>query len=137
MPPSAGAVGGEITHFNLHSCFADVGLCTPFVENTPGLSTHNPVLTGTLDADGDATFEQDLILDEGLFTVIAHARWIDSSGLQRDMARARSVNVEASTDECATVRRVSACVSAGVTADTVFADWMTLNTACSLEKVPR
>ena len=38
----------EIPHFNLHSCFADIGLCTPFISNTPELSTHTAVHSGFL-----------------------------------------------------------------------------------------
>ena len=36
--------GGKyhIVHTNLHSCFSSAGVCTPFVSNTPGLSTHTP-----------------------------------------------------------------------------------------------
>jgi len=32
----------EITHANVHSCVATVGFCSPFIGNTPGLSTHSP-----------------------------------------------------------------------------------------------
>jgi hypothetical protein len=27
----------DVPHANIHSCFATVGFCTPFVANTPGL----------------------------------------------------------------------------------------------------
>jgi len=32
----------EIYHANVHSCVATVGFCSPFISNTPGLSTHSP-----------------------------------------------------------------------------------------------
>jgi hypothetical protein len=32
----------EIYHANVHSCVATVGFCSPFIGNTPGLSTHSP-----------------------------------------------------------------------------------------------
>ena len=84
----------SIAHFNLHSCNDNVGLCTPFIKDTPGLSTHSAVKTGTLSADGVGQFVSDVSLDEGVYTVIAHARWFDAHGLQHDMARARKIVVE-------------------------------------------
>ena len=84
----------SIAHFNLHSCNDNVGLCTPFVKNTPGLSTHSAVKTGTLGADGVGHFVSDVSLDQGVYTVIAHARWFDQHGLKHDMARARKIVVQ-------------------------------------------
>ena len=84
----------SIAHFNLHSCNDNVGLCTPFVKNTPGLSTHSAVKTGTLSVDGVGHFVSDVSLDQGVYTVIAHARWFDVHGLKHDMARARKIVVQ-------------------------------------------
>ena len=37
--PSALNATDDIPHANIHSCLRTVGFCTPFVSNTPGLST--------------------------------------------------------------------------------------------------
>eukprot|EP00873_Tetraselmis_striata_P044856 jgi/Tetstr1/465120/TSEL_009843.t1 len=72
-PP--GGMPAEITHANIHSCFSRIGTCTPFVEDTPGLSTHTSADTALLDADGYAAFSADLELEAGLYTIIAHLRF--------------------------------------------------------------
>ena len=84
----------SIAHFNLHSCTDHVGLCTPFVKQSPDLSTHSAVQTGVFSTGGDAQFVQDLSLDEGIYTVIAHARWFDIHGVKHDVARARKIVVQ-------------------------------------------
>ena len=41
----------DVDHANLHSCELNVGFCTPFVANTPGLATHSEISTGSFDDD--------------------------------------------------------------------------------------
>jgi len=80
-----------IPHANIHSCERNVGFCTPFVANTPGLSTHSTALTGTLTTVGtteSTSFTSEVQLDAGQYTIIAHCRWYDTSGAQHNMARA-------------------------------------------------
>eukprot|EP00961_Rhodomonas_salina_P079463 1067710-Rhodomonas_salina.3 len=64
----------EVPHANIHSCIASRGACTPFVANTPGLSTHTPALTGDFEA-GKATFEGSVKLDMDTYIIIAHIRF--------------------------------------------------------------
>eukprot|EP00966_Prymnesium_polylepis_P063107 1464896-Prymnesium_polylepis.1 len=37
----------RLPHANIHSCLRHVGFCTPFVANTPELSTHSQAQSGT------------------------------------------------------------------------------------------
>lgn len=63
----------HIPHANIHSCLRDVGACTPFVANTPGLATHTSAITKTM-TKGQATFESSVNLELGKYTIIAHTR---------------------------------------------------------------
>jgi len=67
--------GHHVPHANIHSCVAEKGACTPFVANTPGLSTHTPAQKGLMDASGRALFSTEVQLAPGNFILIAHARF--------------------------------------------------------------
>ena len=69
---------GEFTvpHANIHSCPTSAGACTPFVANSPGLSTHTAAEKLVLDAHGDTMeFKSDVELTPGEYTIIAHYRF--------------------------------------------------------------
>ena len=124
----------DIPHANIHSCFSNIGFCTPFVKNTPGLSTHTSAQVGNFTAIGAQVkqpimpyyiehtntkyllqiwalamwskwvnyldhifilqFTSEVILDEGLYTVIAHGRvFIDDGAIKYDIARALKLEV--------------------------------------------
>ena len=84
--PSSRAPVGTIPHANVHSCLRDVGFCTPFVSNTPGLATHSAALTAQL-SPNEATITSEVKLDPGQYTVIIHGRWFDTAGLRHDNER--------------------------------------------------
>jgi len=68
----------DIPHSNLHSCPSDKGACTPFVGNTPGLSTHTPSSLGNLSVDGvyvSEIFDANVKLSADRYTIIAHNRF--------------------------------------------------------------
>lgn len=65
----------HVPHANIHSCIASGGACTPFVSNSPGLSTHTEALIGSLDADGRGSFSSAVQLTEEQYTIIAHVRF--------------------------------------------------------------
>lgn len=73
---------GAVIHANIHSCLRNVGGCTPFVSNTPGLSTHTAALTGEMSGD-TALLATTVSLEakEGPpaayqgYTIIAHSRF--------------------------------------------------------------
>ena len=92
--PAGRDPAGPIPHANVHSCLRDVGFCTPFVANQPGLATHSAALQSTL-SQGTASFTSAVRLDPGQYTVIIHGRWFDGSGLKHDMARATIRDVAA------------------------------------------
>lgn len=75
----------KVSHSNIHSCLTGRGACTPFVGNTPGLSTHTAAMTGNLTTvDGHFLldrFATEMKLSAGSYTVIAHTRFFmwDSS----------------------------------------------------------
>ena len=71
VPPSRGVVDAAVPHANLHSCLRNNIFCTPFVANTPTLATHAPALSGTLNANGDADFENLNQLAANQYTIIA------------------------------------------------------------------
>lgn len=74
----AGNVLGEYTvpHANIHSCPTSAGACTPFVANSPGLSTHTAAEKLLLDTYGDTMeFASAVELDPGEYTIIAHYRF--------------------------------------------------------------
>ena len=66
-----------VNHVNLHSCMANIGFCTPFVANSPGLSTHSVAQQVPLDANNTVDVLATLLLEAGSYTIIAHARWYD------------------------------------------------------------
>jgi hypothetical protein len=68
--------GFDISHANLHSCFASVTACTPSIADTPGLSTHTVSQTENVDGRGGADFTTSMSqLPPGEYTVIAHIRF--------------------------------------------------------------
>ena len=97
--PSARCPSDSVPHANVHSCRRTVGFCTPFVSNTPGLATHTASRSGTLKVDSNsdhtASFESQVKLDAGGYTMIAHGRWFDCRGAKHDMARAVFRDVQA------------------------------------------
>jgi hypothetical protein len=82
----------DIIHSNVHSCLKTAGFCTPFIANQPGLSTHSPAKKADLfffDGERMATFENDVVLAAGLYTVIAHGRvFVEGGSVKYDVARA-------------------------------------------------
>eukprot|EP00636_Phaeomonas_parva_P017466 CAMPEP_0118872924 /NCGR_PEP_ID=MMETSP1163-20130328/14933_1 /TAXON_ID=124430 /ORGANISM="Phaeomonas parva, Strain CCMP2877" /LENGTH=593 /DNA_ID=CAMNT_0006808163 /DNA_START=108 /DNA_END=1889 /DNA_ORIENTATION=+ len=62
----------EIPHTNLHACSSNVGFCTPMISNDGTLSTHSPTQTGNFTGTPVGV---DLSLEEGVYTIIAHARF--------------------------------------------------------------
>lgn len=76
-----------VPHSNVHSCIRSRGACTPFVSNTPGLSTHTPELrgNGTFVSGGDVlleTFDTTVTLPEDEYTIILHGRFYIRDTLQ-------------------------------------------------------
>jgi len=65
----------HIPHANIHSCRAEVGPCTPFVEDTPRLSTHTPENKANLSGNGTLALAADVNLLPGKYTVIVHFRF--------------------------------------------------------------
>ena len=100
----------DVPHSNLHSCLAEVGFCTPFVSNTPGLSTHSPALVDNFQPDQsrgetwmNLTFRETLQLDAASYTIIAHARYftIEAGALVKyDMAQAVVRRVDPPIEIC-------------------------------------
>ena len=85
----------DIPHANIHSCVSTVGFCTPFVSNTPGLSTHTPALSGDVEYTSDGIYTVDFIddmkLEDEQYTIIAHVRVFGEEGgitYKYDMAAA-------------------------------------------------
>lgn len=74
----------QIRHSNLHSCRTSLGACVPNIAVAAGLVTQNPVNYGNF-TDGGKNFTEILKLDEGEWTVIAHARFV-SDHKQYDIA---------------------------------------------------
>jgi len=75
-------------HLNVHSCFSQVSFCSPFVDITPDLATSTPEVDGALIFDDNTTlrarsvgsnlsasYVNELVLDEGTYSVIVHAAW--------------------------------------------------------------
>eukprot|EP00466_Bigelowiella_natans_P006284 jgi/Bigna1/79064/fgenesh1_pg.59_\ len=75
-----GNLAFEIPHANIHSCISSRGACTPFVTNTPGLSTHTEEKQGnlTVDETGVSTirFTSEISLPEEEYVIIAHFRFL-------------------------------------------------------------
>lgn len=76
-----------VPHANIHSCVANVGACTPFVSNTPGLSTHTAAAKGNLTKGTDgvfkATFNAKVNLKNDQYTIIAHTRLLVEDGMAK------------------------------------------------------
>ena len=68
----------EKPHLNIHSCGSSVQFCSPFVQTNAGLATGTPDIGNMLvgKADGLTAINSSLVLDEGRYTVIVHARWV-------------------------------------------------------------
>jgi hypothetical protein len=64
----------HVPHANIHSCIRSVGACTPFVSNTPGLSTHTAASPGNF-KDGKVSFQTNVNLAKQQYTIIAHTRY--------------------------------------------------------------
>ena len=92
--PSGRMPLAAIPHANVHSCVRSVGFCTPFVSNTPGLSTHSAALKGTISATNDVKLESLIKLSAEQYTIIVHGRWFDAAGVKHDMARATFRDVQ-------------------------------------------
>lgn len=101
----------EIPHSNLHSCLTHVGFCTPFVSNTPALSTHSTALVDNFRpdssrSDGDwvnCTFTGSLSLNAASYTIITHVRFFTSEGgvtIQADLAQGLVRTVYQTADVC-------------------------------------
>ena len=79
----------DIPHANIHSCLAKIGFCTPFVGNTPGLSTHTTALNGDFASGGVTTFTNEVSLTADGYTIIAHGRVFVAGGATKyDLAAA-------------------------------------------------
>lgn len=81
----------EIRHSNLHSCLSSIGACTPILSITPGLVSQTSVMGGNF-TDGRKTFQDMLTLSAGMWTVIAHTRFV-SGTTQFDVAIGTRKNV--------------------------------------------
>ena len=73
--------GFDISHANIHSCFASVEECTPSIADTPGLATHTDAQDGNLNRRGSTVFTSKISqLPPGEYTVIAHVRFFLRGG---------------------------------------------------------
>ena len=81
--------GSHVPHSNIHSCITETGACTPFVANTPGLSTHTQAQKGSLDSAGQITFSTDVELVAGRYTVIAHSRFFVNNSLDASLPKTK------------------------------------------------
>merc|ERR1711865_279381 len=91
-----------LPHVNIHSCNADAGACTPFVKNTPGLSTHTAAIKRNLTTThtpGRWSMDETLNvnLPKGSYMMIAHVRFFTSQG-KWDVAYGTPVIVEDEND---------------------------------------
>ena len=74
--------GFDISHANIHSCFASVKECTPSIADTPGLATHTNAQKVNVDQRGEADFTSVISeLPPGEYTVIAHVRFFMEKGV--------------------------------------------------------
>ena len=93
----------DIPHTNVHSCLMSTGFCTPFVEDTPGISTQTTGMTGDFTESGterSASFEAIVELLEGYYTIIVHATVLTDNGdTQYDMAKGMKRSVLISNGE--------------------------------------
>lgn len=75
----------HIPHANIHSCLRSGGACTPFVSNSPGLSTHTPALKSDItvvDGIQQQTFTTNVELETKQYTIIAHTRFFTPSTIE-------------------------------------------------------
>jgi len=95
-PTASGGTLYSFPHANIHSCLRSrVTFCTPFVSNTPELSTHSGSVPRDVDPETNvAQFLSPVVLPPAEYTVIAHTRWYDVNGTKHDMARALFLNFE-------------------------------------------
>ena len=109
--------GFDISHANIHSCFASVKECTPSIVNTPGLATHTNAQRDNVDQRGEADFTSVISqLPPGEYTVIAHVRFfmrkggagsaraVESSGQSQGVSRDGLVQYDAAIGLRRTVR---------------------------------
>ena len=71
----------QIPHANIHSCLTSIaGDCTPFVSNTPELSTHSSALKSNFTGTDklEEFFESTFSLSAASYTMIAHGRFFVS-----------------------------------------------------------
>lgn len=89
-----------ILHANVHSCRDETGTCTPNVAQTPDLVTHTTALTSALPEDTrSVTFNADISLAKGSWTIIAHIRFKTSNTTQYDVAIGTKRNVKVKSEE--------------------------------------
>lgn len=80
----------DIPHSNIHSCFASVGFCTPFISNDGETATHTPEMSGAWSVNNDkqhenyVTFDLNIRLSQASYTIIAHGRFYTDEGLECD-----------------------------------------------------
>jgi hypothetical protein len=105
--PTARMPNRTVPHLNIHTCSRVVGFCTPFLEETPGLVTQSPALMGLLGPSESIPILErnaslsyvavravsDLALPVGDYTLIAHAWWVDETGMRHEVARAFLLDV--------------------------------------------
>jgi len=77
--------GFMLPHVNIHSCLSKIGACTPFIKNTPGLSTHTEavkrdITTTTTPGRWSLSEKMQVTLDAGSYMAIAHVRFFTSAG---------------------------------------------------------
>merc|ERR1712070_800193 len=94
-------------HVNIHSCVSSIGACTPFIKNTPGLSTHTGAVKRNITETSTAgrwTMEEtiDVTLDKGSYMMIGHVRFFTSAG-KHDVAFGLPTQVEDSSDDSALI----------------------------------
>ena len=83
--------GFDISHANVHSCFASVEECTPSIVDTPGLATHTNAQKDNVDQRGEAHFTSKIVqLPPGEYTAIAHVRFFMDKGGGTDDRTAES-----------------------------------------------
>jgi hypothetical protein len=114
--------GKDIPHANIHSCNRGLGACTPFVNNTPGLSTHTEALSvvqATLASNGISTieFSSTVKLEANRYNVIYHGRFFTATnaGLAKyDVAIGFPVDVVPRQSEIPASAKVAAAASSGI-----------------------
>ena len=80
--------GVDFPHVNIHSCSSKVSFCTPTLAHDGNLATHTAAESGDADDSGTFVLESEVLLPEGTFTIIAHARFFTTSNVKVDVAKA-------------------------------------------------